>query len=99
MLENWVKIRDEFEFILVLDVSRWGRFQDTDLSATSSAQCTRHGKKVVYTTLGLPKKDDPLHSMLVGFERYRAAQYSRELSDKTWRGLAKLAHQGFHLGG
>src|SRR5712671_5307547 len=34
MLQNWVRHRDDFEFILVLDVSRWGRFQDIDLSAT-----------------------------------------------------------------
>jgi DNA invertase Pin-like site-specific DNA recombinase len=37
---TWVTTRDDFEFILVLDVSRWGRFQDTDLSALYKAQCT-----------------------------------------------------------
>ena len=30
---EWVRTRDDFILILVLDVSRWGRFQDTDLSA------------------------------------------------------------------
>lgn len=99
MLENWVKKRDDFEFVLVLDVSRWGRFQDIDLSATYSAECTRHGKQVVYTSLGLPKKNDPLHAVVIGFERYRAAQYSRELSDKVFRGCAKIAEQGFRGGG
>jgi len=99
MLENWVKKRSDFQYILVLDVSRWGRFQDVDLSATYSAECTRAGKKVVYTTLGLPKKDDPFHSMVIGFERYRAAQYSRELSDKVFKGCAKVAEQGFRPGG
>jgi len=44
MLDNWVKKRDDFKHVLVLDVSRWGRFQDIDLSATYSAECTRHGK-------------------------------------------------------
>lgn len=99
MLENWVKKRDDFRYVLVLDVSRWGRFQDIDLSATYSAFCTQSGKKVVYTTLGLPEKDDPLHAILVGFERFRAAQYSRELSDKVARGREKIAEQGFWSGG
>src|SRR5438132_11315013 len=44
----WVNTRDDFELILVLDVSRWGRFQDTDLSALYKAQCTQHGKHVIY---------------------------------------------------
>jgi DNA invertase Pin-like site-specific DNA recombinase len=100
MLENWVKKeQDDFRYVLVLDVSRWGRFQDIDLSATYSAECTRHGKQVVYTSLGLPKKDDPIHAMAVSFERYRAAQYSRELSGKVFNGCAKVAQQGFRPGG
>jgi len=99
MIENWVKKRDDFEYVLVLDVSRWGRFQDTDLSAVHSAECTKHGKKVIYTTIGIPKKDDPLYSIYVGFERFRAAQYSRELSEKVFRGCVKVSQQGFRAGG
>ncbi|MEK7270277.1 MAG: recombinase family protein, partial [Planctomycetota bacterium] len=99
MLENWVKKRDDFQYVLVLDVSRWGRFQDVDLSATYSAECTKHGKPVVYTSLGLPKKNDPLHSVFVGFERFRAAQYSRDLSEKVFKGSAKVSEQGYHSGG
>jgi DNA invertase Pin-like site-specific DNA recombinase len=99
MLENWVAKRNDFQYVLVLDVSRWGRFQDIDLSATYSAECTKHGKQVVYTSLGLPKKNDPLHSVFVGFERFRAAQYSRELSEKVFKGCAKISEQGFRSGG
>jgi DNA invertase Pin-like site-specific DNA recombinase len=98
MMERWVKGPDDFEYVLVLDVSRWGRFQDTDLSASYSADCTRHGKQVVYTTLGFPRKDDPTYAIVVGLERYRAAQYSRELSDKVFKGLARIAQQGYHAG-
>jgi hypothetical protein len=39
MMENWVKVRRDFDFVLCLHVSRWGRFQDIDLSATYSAEC------------------------------------------------------------
>lgn len=33
------------------------------------------------------------------FERFRAAQYSRELSDKVWRGCVRIAEQGYLAGG
>lgn len=99
MMENWVKKRDDFQYVVALDVSRWGRFQDIDLSAAYSSDCTRHGKQVVYTNLGLPKKNDPIHSILVSLERYRAAQYSRELSEKVTNGLIKISRQGFRPGG
>ena len=99
MIENWVKKRTDFEYVLVLDVSRWGRFQDIDLSAAYAAECTRHGKQVIYTTLGIPRKDDLFHPIMVSLERFRAAQYSRELSEKVFRGCSKVAQQGFCAGG
>jgi hypothetical protein len=40
-----------------------------------------------------------LASVYVQFERFRAAQYSRELSDKVWRGCVKIAEQGYWAGG
>ncbi len=99
MLDNWVKKRDDFDYVLVFDVSRWGRFQDTDLSAAYSAECKKHGKTVVYTSIGMPRDDDPLYPVYIGFERFRAAQYSRELSGKVFNGCKKVAEQGFRPGG
>jgi DNA invertase Pin-like site-specific DNA recombinase len=99
MMENWVKRRNDFDFILCLDVSRWGRFQDIDLSATYSAECKRHGKQVIYTTLGKPKENDQLYQVYIQFERFRAAQYSKELSDKVLRGCIKIVQQGYWAGG
>ena len=99
MMENWVKQRNDFHYILCLDVSRWGRFQDIDVSAQYSAECRKYGKDVIYTTLGKPREDDPLYPVYVQFERFRAAQYSRELSDKVSRGCVKIAQQGYWAGG
>lgn len=99
MMDNWVKQRKDFAYVLCLDVSRWGRFQDIDLSAQYSGDCRRHGKQVVYTTLGKPREDDPLYPIYIHFERFRAAQYSKELSDKVWRGCAKISEQGYWAGG
>ena len=99
MMENWVRKRSDFEFVLCLDVSRWGRFQDIDLSATYSAECKKHGKQVIYTTLGMPRPDDPLYPVYVQFERFRAAQFSKELSAKVSHGCIKIAQQGYWVGG
>ncbi len=45
------------------------------------------------------REDDPLYPVYVQFERFRAAQYSRELSDKVFRGCVKIAEQNYLAGG
>jgi DNA invertase Pin-like site-specific DNA recombinase len=100
MIHDYVEQeKEQFQFVLVLDVSRWGRFQETDLSAYYTGLCLQHGKKVVFTTIGFPKQDDLLHGLHLSIERYRAASYSRELSGKVWKGCAKIASGGFWAGG
>jgi DNA invertase Pin-like site-specific DNA recombinase len=94
MMDRWVTQRSDFEYVLCLDASRWGRFPDIDLSAQHSGRCQQHGKQVIYTGIGKPPEDDPLYSVYVQFERFRAAQYSSELSDKVRRGCAMIADQG-----
>ena len=91
--------KEDFDFVLVLDVSRWGRYQDTDLSAYFTGLCAKHGKEVVFTTIGFGAKNDLLHGLHLSIERYRAASYSRELSTKVFKGCAKIASQGFRAGG
>lgn len=98
MLEMVIDTSNKFEYILVLDVSRWGRFQDIDMSAHYRALCKKYGREVIYTTIGFPKEDDPMHFMQLNFEGYRAATYSRELSGKVFRGCVKVAQQGFRAG-
>ena len=72
MMEEWVKKRSDFDYVLCLDVSRWGRFQDIDLSAQFSAECRKHKKQIIYTSIGKPREDDPLYPVYVQFERFRA---------------------------
>ncbi len=87
------------DFILVLNVSRWGRFQDLDLSAYYTGVCRNYGKQVIYTTIGFPKEDDLLHFLHLDIERYRAASYVRDLSREVFKGCAEVAQQGFWAGG
>ena len=97
---EWVRTRDDFDLVLVLDVSRWGRFQDTDLSAHYESLCTQNGKQVVYTNIGFPRDEDRLISQLrKSIDRYQSAEYSRTLSKKVFEGAAKVAMQGYRPGG
>ena len=99
MMDEWVKKNPDFDYVLCLDVSRWGRFQDIDMSAQFSAECKQAGKQVIYTTIGKPKENDPLYPVYVQFERFRAAQYSCELSTKVWCGCMRVGEQGYWPGG
>ncbi len=56
MMDEWITKRDDFEYVLCLDVSRWGRFQDIDLSAQFCAICKKHKKQVIYTTIASQRK-------------------------------------------
>lgn len=97
---DWVRTRDDFVLILVLDVSRWGRFQDTDLSAHYESLCTQHNKQVIYTNIGFTRDEDRLINQLrKSIDRYQSAEYSRTLSKKVFEGAAKVAHQGYRPGG
>jgi len=99
MQEYVIEGKKEFDYILVLDVSRWGRFQDTDLSAFYTGQCRKYGKQVIYTSMGFPREGDLVHSLRLSIERFQAANYSRELSQKVFDGCVKIAQQGFRAGG
>jgi DNA invertase Pin-like site-specific DNA recombinase len=97
---EWVRTRDDFQFVLVLDVTRWGRFQDMDLSAHYESLCTQHGKQVIYAHIGMPKQEDLLITHLrKSIDRYQSAEYSRNLSKKVFEGCAKVATQGYRPGG
>jgi DNA invertase Pin-like site-specific DNA recombinase len=99
-LMEWVRTRDDFLYILVLDITRWGRFQDMDLPAHYDSLCKQHGKQVVYIDIGMPKADDSLITHLrKSIDRYQSAEYSRALSKKVFEGCAKVATQGYRPGG
>ena len=85
--------------ILVLDVSRWGRFQNVDESAFYEFLCTQHGIRVIYVAEPFGESEGPLQSVLKSLKRSMAAEYSRELSVKVFAGQARLVREGFAMGG
>ena len=45
MLEMVSDASVKFEYVLVFDLSRWGRFQDIDMSAHYRALCKKYGRE------------------------------------------------------
>mgnify|MGYP003386482416 CR=1 FL=1 len=88
-----------FTIILVLDVSRWGRFQDIDESAYYEFICRKSGIEVHYVAEQFPNQNDPMYSLYKTIKRIMAGEYSRELSAKVTRGKRKLLEKGFRQGG
>lgn len=89
-----------FQYVFVYDVSRWGRFQNQDESAFWEFLCQKHGKEVIYVSRGFPKEENALISHLqTSIERYMAAEYSRQLSEKVFYGCVKVSEQGYSAGG
>jgi DNA invertase Pin-like site-specific DNA recombinase len=50
MIDEWVKRRADFTYILCLDASRWGR----SVSAASLAECEPRGKQLIFTAISTP---------------------------------------------
>jgi len=88
-----------FQAILVLDVSRWGRFQDLDQSAYYEYLCRQAGVAVVYCAEPFRNDGTAEAAILKMLKRMMAAEYSRELSAKVTRAKLRLAAIGHHCGG
>ncbi|TET34904.1 MAG: recombinase family protein [Planctomycetota bacterium] len=98
MIEYVIEGKEDFDYVLVLDATRWGRFQNPDIAAYYAAMCLNYGKQVVYTTMGFREEDDLLGFLHLNIERFMAGNYSRELSVKVFKGCVKIAEQGFRAG-
>jgi DNA invertase Pin-like site-specific DNA recombinase len=99
LLADVLKGGTEFNLILVYDVSRWGRFQDADEAAHYEFLCRQAGVGIEYCGEPFANDGSPLSSMVKSMKRAMAGEYSRELSVKSYGGLANLARRGYRLGG
>ncbi len=99
LLTDVVGGRPPFEAILVYDISRWGRFQDTDESAHYEYLCRNAGIQVHYCAEPFVNDGTPPNSMLKALKRSMAAEYSRELGMKVFEGKCRIVKLGFRVGG
>src|SRR4051794_24272831 len=89
----------DFRFILVYDVSRWGRFQDADESAYYEYICRRAGVEVRYCAEQFENDGSIASTIVKTVKRAMAGEYSRELSAKVFAGQSRLIELGFRQGG
>ena len=99
LLDDVQSGRADFSHILVYDISRWGRFQDTDEAAHYEFICKKAGIKVAYCAEQFDNDGTMLSSILKNLKRVMAAEFSRELSVKVHSGLLRVAASGFRVGG
>lgn len=86
-----------FSLILVLDVSRWGRFQDPDEAAHYEFLCREAGIRVRYCAEAF--SEDSMGSVVKQLKRVMAGEYSRDLSARVKAGRRGKAIRGRALGG
>ncbi len=88
----------DYGHVLVYDISRWGRFQDSDESAHYEFLCKRAGVKVAYCAELFDNDSSMLSSIVKNLKRVMAAEYSRELSAKVHAGQSRIVRLGFRAG-
>jgi DNA invertase Pin-like site-specific DNA recombinase len=99
MLEDVLTMQAQYEAILVYDVSRWGRFQDTDESAYYEFLCKKASVRVHYCAEPFPNDDTTVSAILKTLKRVMAGEYSRELSAKVFAGQCRIVNAGYKMGG
>ena len=99
LLQDVVGGTAPYKAVLVYDVSRWGRFQDTDESAHYEFLCKSAGVPVHYCA-EMFANDGTVPSLIMkALKRTMAGEYSRELGAKVLAGQKRLARLGFKQGG
>lgn len=88
----------DFGIVLVYDVSRWGRFQDTDESAYYEFLCREAGVKIEYCTEQFQNDGSLTSTIIKNIKRAMAGEFSRELSAKVFAGQCRVVSKGYFIG-
>ena len=99
LLKDVVSGNAEYRAILVYDVSRWGRFPNNDEAAHYEFLCASSGIPLHYCAELFQNDGTASSSLLKALKRSMAAEFSRELGEKVFRGKSRIAQLGFWVGG
>jgi DNA invertase Pin-like site-specific DNA recombinase len=99
LLDDVASRRHDFTALLVYDISRWGRFQDTDESAYYEFMLKKAGIRIHYCAEQFLNDCSPQSILFKTLKRTMAAEYSRELSAKVFAGQCRLIELGYRQGG
>ena len=99
LLQDVVSGTASYRAILVYDVSRWGRFQDTDESAHYEFLCKSAGVPVHYCAETFANDNSLTSLIMKALKRTMAGEYSRDLGIRVFEGQKRLTLLGFKQGG
>jgi DNA invertase Pin-like site-specific DNA recombinase len=99
LLKDVIGGKSCFKAILVYDVSRWGRFQDSDEAACYEFLCRRSGIPIHYCAESFGDDSTAASSILKNLKRTMAAEFSRELSNRVFEAKVNVVQRGFWAGG
>lgn len=99
LLDDIIGGKADFRAVLVYDISRWGRFQDTDESACYEFLCRRAGVNVVYCAEPFANDLSIANALFKTLKRTMAGEYLRELSMKVFAGQCRIVSKGYKAGG
>src|SRR5258708_33014900 len=98
LLQDVVSGKAEYRAVLVYDVSRWGRFQDSDEAAHYEFLCKSAGVPVHYCAETFAN-DGTLPSLIMkALKRTMAGEFSRGFGVKVVAGHKRPARLGFTQG-
>jgi len=89
----------EFGTVIVYDVSRWGRFQNVDESASYEYRCHVAGVRIEYCAEQFANDGSIGSDIIKAIKRSMAAEQSRVLSVKVFAGQSRLIKMGYRQGG
>lgn len=90
---------NSYRAVLVYDVSRWGRFQDVDESAHYEFLCKSAGVSVHYCAETFENNGSMSSVLMKALKRCMAAEFSRELGVRVYKGKRRITECGFSVGG
>lgn len=88
-----------FDVLLVQDISRWGRFQDTDEAGHYEFLCRMAGVPIHYCSENFANSENPNAGLIKAVKRLMAAEFSRDLSGKVRRAQFYWAARGYAVAG
>ncbi|WP_163161629.1 recombinase family protein [Bradyrhizobium uaiense] len=98
LLSDALAAERAFDATMVLDGSRWGRFQNPDQAAHYEFLCRQAGLRVIYCAEPFGEDVAPITTIVKHLKRVMAGEFSRELSTKLARAHRQQAELGFRQG-
>ncbi len=92
------KSKEVFQYVLVYDVSRWGRFENPKEAVYWEVEVEKSGRRVVFISEGF--KEENIGTSITNFiKSAEASEYLKNIRRQTARGMIYYAKNGYWMGG